>query len=255
VWALVFAFAARALADEAANDPLGACDRAAIHAEADWQLPAGLLAAIATVESGRSDLGRSLPVAWPWSINAAGRGFYPPSKAAAVATVRELQDAGLQIIDVGCFQVDLYYHPEAFITLDAAFDPETNAQAAARILTDSWSSGGSWEAAIGLYHSATAALGAHYRQQVLAVWPGARTRSGAAAAAGPEAHAVLLSPAAGRVRIITPTDEAVAPAADVPTAQDTGAVLQWVAAPQPLPVILVPQPGASVRSPAHFGPR
>ena len=106
-------------------------------------LPAGLLAAIGTVESGRGGLGSMQRVAWPWSINAGGRGLYVPSKAAAVMTVRSLQAAGLRTIDVGCFQVDLFYHPEAFATLDAAFDPETNSRAAARILTQSRFGGGS----------------------------------------------------------------------------------------------------------------
>ena len=54
---LVLAFATPTLADDASTDPLGACGRAAAHAEADWHLPAGLLAAIGTVESGRGGLG------------------------------------------------------------------------------------------------------------------------------------------------------------------------------------------------------
>ena len=54
----------------------------------------------------------------------------------------------VQMIDVGCFQVDLYYHPLAFSSLEAAFDPEANAHAAARILTRSRSAGASWETAI-----------------------------------------------------------------------------------------------------------
>jgi hypothetical protein len=32
---------------------------------------------------------------------------------------------GIEVIDVGCMQVDLYYHPDAF-ALDAAFDPATS---------------------------------------------------------------------------------------------------------------------------------
>jgi hypothetical protein len=134
-------FAPPALSEDASNDPLRACDRAAARAEAEWHLPAGLLAAIGIVESGRGGLGSALPVAWPWSINASGNAFYLSSMPAAIAAVRTLQAAGWKAIDVGCFQVDLLYHPEAFAAIETAFDPETNAQAAARILTLSRFSG------------------------------------------------------------------------------------------------------------------
>jgi hypothetical protein len=69
---LVLASATPTLADDASTDPLGACGRAAAHAEAEWYLPAGLLAAIGTVESGRIDASGLHRRAWPWSINAEG---------------------------------------------------------------------------------------------------------------------------------------------------------------------------------------
>jgi len=233
-------FAPPALGDDASNDPLRACDRAAAHAEAEWHLPAGLLAAIGIVESGRSGLGSALPVAWPWSINAGGSGFYLSSQPAAIAAVRALQAAGWKTIDVGCFQVDLFYHPEAFATLETAFDPDANAQAAARILALSRFSGSSWAMAIALYHSASQTRGAQYLRQVQAVWPWARTRSTAAE----YPYAVLLSPAARQVRVITAADAAAQPAANLPRVlgpQEATAVLQWTAAPQHgLPVVLTP---------------
>ena len=104
-------------------------------AERDWRLPQGLLAAIGVVESGRRAPAGMFPMIWPWTINAEGQGYYQPSKAAAVGMVRSLQLAGVRVIDVGCFQVDLYYHPDAFASLEEAFDPDTNARAAARILS------------------------------------------------------------------------------------------------------------------------
>ena len=36
----------------------------------------------------------------------------------------------MKVIDVGCFQVDLFYHPYAFTSLEEAFDPDANARAA-----------------------------------------------------------------------------------------------------------------------------
>ena len=57
----------------------------------------------------RACIGRRAPAGayqvGPWTINAD-----QPSKAAAVGMVRAMQLRGVRVIDVGCFQVDLFYH-------------------------------------------------------------------------------------------------------------------------------------------------
>src|SRR3546814_15246449 len=65
---------------------------------------------------------------------AEGRGRFLPSKAAAIEEVRRLQARGIRNIDVGCLQVNLHYHPDAFASLETAFDPEANAAYAADFL-------------------------------------------------------------------------------------------------------------------------
>jgi hypothetical protein len=229
-------------ADNAMSDPSLACDRAAERAQREWHLPAGLLAAIGVVESGRSGLGSTLPRAWPWTINAAGRGFSLANKAAAITAVRAYQAIGVRAIDVGCFQVDLFFHPEAFASLDAAFDPEINADAAARILKRSHLGGGSWESAIALYHSASPTRGPPYVRQVEAAWPLANARSAASLQAG---YVVFLS------RPADPVDS-VAPWRMLPSQTRTGlphvlgpqmssGVVQWTLEQrQDLPVVLTP---------------
>ncbi len=248
--AACLALVAPAWAAEGWDDPRHACDRAAVQAEAEWHLPAGLLSAIGVVESGRGGLGGTLPVAWPWSINADGRGAFLSSKAAAIAAVHALYAAGRQVIHVGCFQVDLFYHPDAFATLEAAFDPHANAQAAARILALARLGVGSWDTAIALYHSASPLRGAAYLRQVQAVWPWARRRGMAADAV----YAVLLSPAARQVRVITAADAPVQPAAGLPRVlgpEASMSVLQWSATPQrDLPVVLMPA-GVAPRAAVH----
>ena len=244
-----------ASADDAWNDPVRACDHAAIDAEAEWHLPAGLLSAIGTVESGRGGLGLARPVAWPWSINADGRDFVLPSKPAAIATARALQAAGRKAIDVGCFQIDLFYHPEAFATLEMAFDPAANARAAARILAYSRFGGETWDRSIALYHSATPIRGLQYLRQVQAAWPWARTRRVAA----DDAYAVLLSPEARQVRVISPADVPGQQAEGLPRVvgpQDATAVLQWAETPQDnLTVVLLPAASATPRRPGRRYPQ
>ena len=147
------------------DDPHLACDRAAAQAERISSLPAGLLAAIGTVESGRADATGTYRRAWPWSINADGWGYFAASKTEAISTVRALQERGARYIDVGCFQVDLFYHPDAFTSLEQAFDPDANARAASRILLLGRFSATGWNQAIAAYHSASLLRGAWYLQR------------------------------------------------------------------------------------------
>jgi hypothetical protein len=148
----------------------GAMCRAAITAaEQRYGVPSGLLLAIGTVESGRRDeTGARQP--WPWTINAEGEGHYFDSKAQAIAWVRAAQAGGMRSIDTGCMQVNLKHHPNAFPSLEQAFDPFANADYAARFLRElrDGPAGGNWMRAVGFYHSQTPELAEPYRQQVQA---------------------------------------------------------------------------------------
>jgi hypothetical protein len=149
-----------------------ACEAAADEAERGFGLPAGMLRAIGIVESGRWQpaLNRSAP--WPYAIDAGGYDLFMETLEAAVAKVGELRLQGVESIDVGCFQINLMYHPDAFATLREAFDPRANAGYAARFLLSLHARSGSWETAVADYHSAVPELGEPYRARVYAVWQG-----------------------------------------------------------------------------------
>jgi hypothetical protein len=148
------------------------CAAAGAVVERESGLPPGLLDAIGHVESGRYDPQSGHIVAWPWAINAQGQGRYYDSPAAAIAAVQALQMAGIWSIDVGCFQINLASHADAFITLEDAFDPESNARAAAQFLISLHDRTGSWEMAVAWYHSAIPGVGEPYRDRVFADWQG-----------------------------------------------------------------------------------
>jgi hypothetical protein len=155
---------------QTAPDPSLIC-RAAIGAvERERGVPARLMQAIARVESGRRDPGTGRYSAWPWTINAEGRGSFYPDKAAAIAAVRSLQAQGVRSIDVGCMQVNLRHHANAFASLDEAFDPLTNARYAARFLTELHVGSQDWMRAAGAYHSQTPEHAEPYRARVAAAW-------------------------------------------------------------------------------------
>lgn len=158
-----------------ANQPVVAnaaalCETAATTAEYVGRLPPRLLAAIGVTETGRvdPDTGRLRP--WPWTINAEGSGQFFETRQQAIAAVRALQARGVQSIDVGCMQVNLMYHPDAFASLEEAFDPRANAVYAAKFLNTLYAEAKDWAPAIAGYHSETPALGDAYRVLVMARW-------------------------------------------------------------------------------------
>ena len=95
------------------------CRSAVAAAERGNGIPAQLLAAISRVESGRRDPLTGTMNPWPWSVNAEGQGSFYDTKAEAVAAVRAMQARGVQSIDVGCGQINLMHHPNAFPNLEA----------------------------------------------------------------------------------------------------------------------------------------
>ncbi|MDR3538750.1 MAG: transglycosylase SLT domain-containing protein, partial [Acetobacteraceae bacterium] len=165
-----FVIAALLLGPSAYAQVLNPCEAAGQAAEQRLGLPSGLLPAIGRVESGRWDpaLGRVAP--WPWTIDVAGAGRLFGDRGEAVATTAALHNAGAANIDVGCFQISLLHHPDAFVTLDQAFDPVANAEYAARFLLDLRARLGSWPEAVAAYHSADPVRGVPYRALVYAAW-------------------------------------------------------------------------------------
>ncbi len=146
------------------------CEHAGMEAERAFGLPNGLLLAIGRVESGRLDRATGRIVPWPWAVNLAGAGQLAETKEAAIRIATEALSRGHRNVDVGCFQVNLLHHPNAFATLDQAFDPSANAHYAARFLADLKSRFGSWTAATESYHSADPARGIPYGRAVMGKW-------------------------------------------------------------------------------------
>lgn len=143
------------------------CNAAVRQAEERFHLPPALLLSVAKAESGRPIKSASDIQPWPWAIDADGTGIFVDSKAAAIAWMKAVS-AGHSFLDVGCMQVDLRYHPNAFRSLEEAFDPVANANYAAQMLTDLYhgEAAANWDVAVGLYHSHTALLAAEYRDRV-----------------------------------------------------------------------------------------
>lgn len=152
------------------------CATQTFAAERDRAIPRGLLGAIALAESGRwnpaggenGENGEN--IAWPWTVTAKGKGNFFPTRNQAVTFVYELMADGIENIDVGCMQINLMHHADAFEDVESAFDPALNVAYGANYLMRQYASAKSWIKAAGNYHSTTPDLNRAYRDKVRKLW-------------------------------------------------------------------------------------
>lgn len=248
--------AAARLAPPALPEPWGLCAAAIAAAERDAGMPAGLLGAIAKVETGRRAPDGSVQP-WPWSYNAAGDGRYAASNAEAIQEVRAIQARGVRSIDIGCMQVNLLHHPQAFASLEAGFDPATNVAYAVRFLRELHARSGDWNQAVAMYHSATPERGLIYQQRVMAALSGTGFVPGPAPGVIPlpgPAMAGLCASGRGAVMLIGAREPSLKP---VPTTPEVDLRLRGGGAPGPATrtrIMCLPKPGAGPMEEAEARP-
>ena len=138
---------------------------AAYHQVAEeYDVPAGILFAIALTESGRKAAdGRVLP--YPWAMNVNGKALYFANRVEADSRLVQLLGEGKQP-DIGLMQVNWRYHRRKLGDARQAFDPWLNLRAGATVLREAYRATGDWWKAVGRYHSATPARASAYRARV-----------------------------------------------------------------------------------------
>lgn len=139
------------------------CEKSIRLAEKKYKLPPYLLHAIALTESGRG--GRPNPMA----MNIGGRTYIATSTADMKSTVGN-SGGSTASIDVGCLQINLKYHAKRFRNWDSLLVPIYNAEYAALYLTELKKEFGTWNAAVGAYHSRTPWRSADYACVVSRRW-------------------------------------------------------------------------------------
>ncbi len=122
-------------------------------------VPFAVLLAITQTETGRGADAQP----WPWAINVEGEGQWFDNGADALVAAKSYLARGTRSFDVGCFQINYHWHGAQFTSLEAMFDPTTNATYAARFLTDLYAETGDWSRAAGAYHSRTPIYANRYR--------------------------------------------------------------------------------------------
>lgn len=147
------------------------CLNATQKMEKVYQIKKHMLTTISSVETGRWNAAEKQKLAWPWTVNAQGKGMYFDTKAEAVREVKRLQANGVKSIDVGCMQINLAYHPDAFESVEDAFDPQSNAEYGAKFLKNLYENNGrDWIKAAMAYHSSVPTKAQKYKMKIVSTY-------------------------------------------------------------------------------------
>jgi len=133
--------------------PAMLCDAAAQYAASKTGVPLSILRAVTLAETGRTSGADRQFAAWPWAIQSGNRGDWFSDADAALSHVKGLMAQGISNLDIGCFQLNLRWHGEAFGSLQDMISPQQNALYAAQFLQALYAETGDWRSAVGRYHS------------------------------------------------------------------------------------------------------
>ncbi|GGK31033.1 lytic transglycosylase [Salinarimonas ramus] len=123
------------------------CEAEMIRAAAAHDVPLAVLFAVGLTETGRRG------TLHPYALNIAGRSFFGTSRAEALAEFERERAAGVKLIDLGCMQINHYWHGQEFDTVADMLDPEKNVTYAALFLKQLRARHGSWTLAVARYHA------------------------------------------------------------------------------------------------------
>ena len=123
------------------------CEREMTRAAAKYDVPLGVLYAVGLTETGRRG------TLSPFALNIEGPSFFPDTLDEAMQRFNEAERRGAKLIDIGCMQINHYYHGSHFRSVAEMFDPHANVDYAARFLRDLKEQEGSWTLAAARYHA------------------------------------------------------------------------------------------------------
>lgn len=139
--------AAQATFTSSAEAADGACEQEIQSAALKYGIPEGILYSVGLTETGRKG---SL---YPYALNIEGKPVFPPSERDALRQFDVARHAGAKLIDIGCMQINQYYHGENFRSPEEMFDPRRNVEYAAKFLRNLHDRHETWTMAVARYHA------------------------------------------------------------------------------------------------------
>lgn len=125
-------------------------------------VPKKLLTKIAKVESGFGP--HRAP--WPWSIHIQGKSYYFKNQSAAALYIKQLLALGIKNFDVGCMQINYFWHQDKVRTPQELLNPLKNTLIAAQFLVSLKTQHHIWLKAVAHYHSSNPQKGLAYAKLV-----------------------------------------------------------------------------------------
>lgn len=101
-----------------ASAPAGSCEREIRIAAAKYGIPEGILYSVGLTETGRKG---SLQ---PFALNVEGKALFADNMGEAMQLFQKAKQGGAKLIDVGCMQINHYFHGEAFQSVEDMFEPQ-----------------------------------------------------------------------------------------------------------------------------------
>lgn len=123
-------FICNAGAAQAATDSARPCEREMARAAQQHGIPLGILYAVGLTETGRRG------ALYPYALGADGQTVFAKDMSDAIANFEAMRAKGIKLIDLGCMQINHYYHGDKFASVQAMFDPAKNVEYAARFLKE-----------------------------------------------------------------------------------------------------------------------
>jgi len=139
--------AAACLSSAVAAATPNVCEREMLGAAARHGVPLGVLYAVGLTETGVKG---SLQ---PYALNIEGKAVFADTAADALRRFKAARRAGKKLIDLGCMQINHYYHGGEFTSVDDMLVPARNVDYAARFLKELRQREGSWTLAVARYHA------------------------------------------------------------------------------------------------------
>lgn len=123
------------------------CEAEILRAADRYGIPAGILYAVGLTETGKKG---SLQ---PNALNIEGKAIFPRTRSEALAAFQSARREGKTLIDLGCMQINHYFHGEHFASPAEMFDPRRNVDYAASFLARLHARHETWTMAVARYHA------------------------------------------------------------------------------------------------------
>ena len=136
------------------------CVDAIIKYERLYHIPKGLLKAVSKVESEYN----------PLALNDGLKSHNFKTKREVIDRISYLVDIGKTNFDIGCMQINYYWHGKNFTSVNEMLDISWNVRYAASLIHGLYKEHGTWQAAVRHYHSYEPSIHKKYSKKIAYAW-------------------------------------------------------------------------------------